>query len=298
MKRYFHICSDGRITRRFIVSETDYYAAFNTIGVSAAASGFTVLAFSIEDSHPHILGYGSLEECLLFSNCYQITYFRHIVTSRGGADGVVFRMEVFPIDNADYLRNAGTYVICQPTKDGKAVMPFDYKWGTGSMYFRDENHIPIWYFDKKRGIVHPVKLESISAREQARILHSKKKVPQDWLVCQGILLPESYVDVKHFERIYRTHNCYRAFLASGRNKDNEILQEMAKSRGIRLDDNEAMIICRIECQNSFGVSDTKNLSGEQRLALAKQLRSNHNLSVRQLATLVRLPEEEIFRYIR
>ena len=299
MKGYFHLCADGRLTRRLIICDTDYYATFNAIGIAAALSDFTVLAFSFEESHPHVLGYGTYESCQRFKILCEIIIFRHIVTSRGGADGVVFKLSIIPVDSESYLKTVGTYVISQPTKDGKIVMPYDYKWGTGSMYFRPANHIPIWCFDSNGRYVEPFPIGQLSAREQARILHSKRRIPQqDWTVCNGLLLPGNYVDVAHFERIYQTHNCFRAFMSSGKNKDMEVLNALAIANGIALEDKEAIEVCKVVCPEMFGENDTRRLTAKQRLALAQQLKKDHMLSKRQLATLVRLPEEEIFKYIK
>ena len=141
---YFHLFANGDDARGFILDVEDFYAAFNRFGVCAAATGVAVLSFSIEDSHPHALLYGLESECVKFKELYETTTLHYIVSNRGSAGGVVFYLELYPIADEDYLRNVAAYTIVQPTKDGKRVMPYDYLWGTGSMYFRPENHIPIW----------------------------------------------------------------------------------------------------------------------------------------------------------
>ena len=298
MKGYFHLCSDGKLTRRFISSESDYYAAFNLTGVCAAQTDVSVLAFSIGESHPHQLIYADLAEAKRFMNLYERSYTRHIVVDRKGLDGVEFKMELFPVDSQDYLKTVGTYVISQPTKDGKSVMPYDYRWGTGSMYFRPDGHVSIWRYDNQGNKLPTIPVGDLAIRTRMALLHSKRPVPSHWLTCNGLLLPENYVDVRHFENIYRTHNSFRAFLSTGRSKDMEVLSAIAASRGIALDDREAGEICRMTCQELFGFSDTRKLIPEQRLSMARELRQSHHLSLRQIATLTRLPEEEVARYIR
>ena len=298
MNSYYHLLADGRLTRRFIISDTDYYAAFNILGVCAAQSGFTILSFSLEETHPHILGFGEMETCLRFKELYEITYFRHIVTSRGSADGVKFKIDIIEITNADHLKNVGTYIISQATKDGKDVMPYDYPWGTGSMYFRDGRHNSIWCFDSKGCYCEPFPIGRLSARSQALLLHTKRRVPQTWQISNGFLLPDNYIDVAHYEHIYRTHNCYRSFMSSGKNRDNEILNEIAKVRGVMLEDREAKSVCQKTSIDIFRTENILKLSGEQRLILAQKLRKNHNISIRQLSDLVKLPESELFTYVK
>ncbi len=298
MKGYFHLCSDGKLTRRFINSESDYYAAFNLIGVCAALTDASVLAFSIGESHPHQLIYAELSEAKRFMDLYERSYTRHIIVDRKGLDGVEFKMELFPVDSQEYLKTVGTYVIAQPTKDGKSIMPYDYRWGTGSMYFRPEEFISIWRYDRQGNKLPTVPVGDLTTRARLALLHTKRPVPPHWLTCNGLLLPENYVDVRHFESIYRTHNTFRAFLSTGRNRDMEVLSAIAAARGIALDDQEAGEICRKTCQQRFGFSDTRKLMPEQRLSMARELRQSHRLSLRQIATLIRLPEEEVARYIR
>ena len=61
---------------------------------------------------------------------------RHVVSSRGDSDGVSLKLEVIPVTDNEHLMRVGAYTVIQPTKDGKNVMPYDYPYGTGSMYFR------------------------------------------------------------------------------------------------------------------------------------------------------------------
>lgn len=138
---------------------------------------------------------------------------RSIVQSRGSAEGVSLHCELYEIDDINYLRNVGTYTIIQATKDGKAVMP--------------------WLFDDEGNYCPRVRFDSLTVREQKRICPSRQKVPGGWLVANGFILPENYVDVRRFESIYGTHNCYRVFLGMNRKNDVEILSKMAEIRGVR-----------------------------------------------------------------
>ena len=65
-KQFYHICAKGTDARNFILCTDDSYAAFNLIGVCAANSRAIVVSFSIEDSHPHILLWGTYDDCLAF----------------------------------------------------------------------------------------------------------------------------------------------------------------------------------------------------------------------------------------
>lgn len=297
-KNYYHLFANGDDARDFILDETDFYAAFNRFGVCAAAADVVVLSFSIEDSHPHALLYGTEAECLKFKYLYETTTLHYVVSNRGSAGGLKFFLELYPVKEEDYLRNVAAYTIVQPTKDGKRVMHYDYLWGTGSMYFRPDNHVAIWMISRDGRLAEPCRVASLTARERKRLLRSKRAVPGDWLVCNGFLLPSNYVDVRHYERIFQTHNCFRAFCCAGKSKDADIMARMSDTRGVMLEDLEARRICADSAAKLYGQKDPRKLDTTRRLALARSMRQEFRISFRQLATLVYLPESEIRKYVR
>lgn len=297
--KYFHVCANGADSRNFIINETDYYAAFNLVGVCAANTDVVVVSFSIEDSHPHLLLHGIYEDCTDFKACYERIYTYHAAATRPGGADLTLHCELYPIgDDLDYLRNVAVYTVIQPTKDGKAIMPYDYRWGTGSMYFRSSPYTPVWLFDEQGTICQPVPFGSIGAREQRSLLHTRNySIPDNWLVCNGIILPSNYIDVSRFESIYVTHNRYRVFLSSPKQREEMMLAKMAEQRGIMMEDMEARRVCGDVCKQLFGIRDPRRLALRDRLVLARHLRREFKLTYRQIATLVRLPESEVRAFV-
>lgn len=296
-KSYYHMFANGDDSRNFIISESDFYAAFNRIGVCAANSEAVVLSFSIEDTHPHVLLYGSELDCFKFKQAFVLSTMRYIAATRGSMYDVKLNYELYEVRNEDYLKNLGVYTIFQATKDGKKVMPWDYLWGSGSLYFRPDNTIPIWTVRADGGIVEPKPISELSFRQRESLLHSRKTVPDDWLVCNGFLLPGNYVDIKMFESIYQTHNCYRVFLANSKKRDEIINTRMEKVRGVMMEDLESRKIGSEVCYELFKRHDSRWLKTSQRMALAKELRRRFGMAIRQLATICRLPEYELRKYI-
>lgn len=297
---YFHICAKGADARNFIICEADYYAAFNLVGVCAANSSATVVSFSIEDSHPHILLWGTHETCLAFMLLYENLYRHHAAATRSGDTGLILHCELYPIgQDEDYLLNVAVYTVIQPTKDGKPVMYHDYRWGTGSLYFRNRFHTPVWYFDDA-GVIHqPERFGQQDSLAKRALLHSRKlTIPDEWLVCNGFILPCNYIDVNRFEGIYRTHNRYRVWTSSPKKREEEMNLKMADYRGVSFEDLEARKCCGILCRQLYGTRDPRRLSGPQRINVAQQLRRQYRLTFRQLSTLVRLPEPEIRAHVR
>lgn len=296
---YYHYCAKGADAQNFILCEADYRAVFNIIAVCAAVTGAIVVSFSIEDTHPHILLYGSLAQCARFKVLFEKLCRCHAVETRESGAEFLLRGELYSIGDDDrYLRNVAAYTIIQATKDGKRVMPYDYRWGTGSMYFRTGFHIPIWLFNSSGEICEPVRFGDLPVLKRRQIAHSRlHSIPINWLVCNDLILPSNYIDVARFENIYGTPNRFRVYLASTKTKEEEMLSRMAEERGIALDDSEARQICGDQCHALFGTRDPRRLTASERITLAQAIRRKHRLTRRQLAKVVRLPEDEIRQWV-
>lgn len=292
---FYHLFANGDEAKDLISSESDYLAAFNLIGVCAANSNARVVSFSIEESHPHILLFGEKRDCISFMRMYETSIIHHITSSRGSSDGVVLRCDLYPVTNEDYLRNVAVYTIIQPTKDGKDIMPYDYLWGSGSLYFRTPWIKSIWQIYSDSG---PVPVGSISKRRLQKLLFSKRSVPDEWLICDGFLLPNNYVAVDLFENIFVTPNCYRVFLGNNSRKNDMVLAKMAKMHGVILEDFDARKLCEQVCMSLFGKKSARWLEPDQRLELAHNLKHSHNMTIKQIAAFCRIPKAELVKYLK
>lgn len=295
--RFFHVFANGSDASNFIVSERDFVFQFNLVGICSHDTKAKVVAFSIEETHPHFLLYGPEEQCLNYKTLYSKLTLRHISASRGSSDGVSLNLEMYPIEDVGYLRNVAAYVAVQSTKDGKPVMFYDYKWGSGSMYFRDSSHIPIWIHDTGSVCKSIKKISDLDAKTR-QLVCARHILPANWEVCDNLILPNNYLDVKMFEDIFQTHNCFRVFACASARHTAEIMERMANVRGLCFNDYEAREIASRHAFEEFKTHDIRRLDLPSRLKLSLLLRRKYKMSTRQLSTVCRLPEEEISKYIR
>lgn len=297
-KKYYHLCSNGNDAKDFIIGRSDYIAALNRIGVCAANCKCVIVAFDIEDTHLHVLLYGTFEECERFKKLFHKLSMMHIA-KRDDRNDATLNMTLYEITDSEYLLNVSLYVVTQPTKDGKKIMYFDYVWGSGPLYFRGDKVILPWYIDNSGSVRKPTRVGDIPRYKIETILKTRNlTVPKDWLICNGILLPQNYVDVERYESIVRTHNRYRCFAATGKDKDRAILDMMAKERGIELEEDEARRVCESLCKELSGYSNTRMLNVEQRIQLAREMRKRYRIGLSQISRRVHLPEEEIRKYVK
>lgn len=291
---FYHLFANGADASNFIASEQDFVYQFNLVGISAHNTKAKVVAFSIEETHPHFLLYGTDDQCLDFKEMYKRSSLRHISSTRGSSDGVNLNLEMYLIEDESYLRNVAAYVIVQPTKDGKPVMFYDYLWGSGSMYFRDKQHRPIWICDPQK---RARKISDLDKKSRL-YLSGRHILPEDWLVYDNLILPINYVDVPMFESIFRTHNCFRVFTGSSNKQSTHVMAQMSNVRGVELNDYEARELASQLALENYKTRDIRRLDVQSRLNIAFVLRQKYRISARQLAIVCRLPENEIRKYVR
>lgn len=297
-QRYYHVTSKGEESRDFILSDDDYYAAFNRIGICAAHCKVRILSFSIEDTHIHLLIFGSQAETAKFISMYEDLTVHYLKEHRSTVKGARLNLRMILIEDEKHLMNVGTYTIIQASKDGKRVMPYDYLWGTGCLYFRNDRQLPVWRFDENSELLPVRKCSGIPYREKRAILFSTLPVPDDWYVCGRFLLPTNYVDVAMFESIYQTQNCYRVFLGMSKAKEEDVMGREALSVGVRLEDLEARMICTELCKETFGRKGVRHLTVDQRMRLARECRHRYNMTLRQISSLVKIAESELRLFLR
>lgn len=298
-KQFFHLCSDGEDSRNFITGDRDFASAMDIVALCAANTDLSVVSFSIQDTHYHFLLYGKTDECVRFKAIFETTYRHYVSSTRGDTSNAIPEGELYPVgENADYLRNVAAYTVIQPTKDGKHIMPYDYRWGSGSLYFRKDYHVHLWHYNNEGVYLDERHFGSLTVDEKRELAHSRiYKIPEYWSVCGDIILPHNYVDVRCFEGIFRTHNCFRVYFSSNRKKEEEILLRIADEKGVYLEDMEARQLCRNECLSRFGTGNMRLLDPKNRIRLAQHLHRTYHVSYRQLSSILRLPDSEIRRYV-
>lgn len=298
MEHFYHMFANGNDARNFIISKDEFKAAMNRVAVCTFLCKVKAVAVTIEDTHPHFLLKGRAENIYSFAIMYPKMTIRYIARHRGSSDGVKLKLETYLISDEAYLKNAAAYIIVQPTKDGKPILPYDYLYGTGALYFRQKGSILPWDHDFNGHLYEKAPLGTLPIHAQRNICNTKTAMPADWIVVNGFIHPACYIDIECLESIYKTHNCYRAFTASSKAQDESIRSTMAAIHGVSIDDIEARRICSETSLRLYNSHSTKMLSVTQRLDLARELRRSYHLSFRQLSTLVKLSEDELREYIQ
>lgn len=290
MEEVFHIFSNGALTPDLFLSDRDFTLATNRLAVTAHLSDVRILAYSFEDTHLHVLAKGTVERCTRFKHELQR------LINKWKTISLVLEME--EVTDSKYLMSVGTYVVCQATKDGKHVLPSDYKWSSASLYFRQGDIDLLWTLSEGHLFKDTVHMHEISLRTQRTMFHTRSRLPDDWMVCDGLILPSSFVDIEGFESIYKTHNCFRTYCGSSKASDQIVMESMAEKTGINMLETEARSIARQTSLSLFGVADIRKLNLSQRIRIGRTLRRKHHMGIPQISRRIYLRESEVRKVIK
>ena len=295
-RMYYHFYSEGKLSAELFLKKADFVAALNRLAVCAARfPDVVIVAFTFEDTHVHLLLYCREDEGKAFCDMFKRLTMIYLSNTRGGKPvDLYIHFESEVLKDEAHLKRVGAYVVIQPTKDGKGIMPYDYPWSSAPLYFRGDKVIPVWKIDKNGIVQYSRRLGEMSYRDKRKFLKTATKLPDDWLVCNGIVLPSNYVDVARFESIYGTHNSFRSF--QSRSVDSDTILYSAASKGVSLPDHEMRNACQEACRELFGANTVRSLNSAQRLEVARRLRIRYLISHKQLSRIVHIPLEEIERF--
>lgn len=277
---YYHICSDGNHSFALFVSEKDFKAAMNAVAICVFITGIRILAFVLMDNHFHFAVSAEDEnQCRRF-----IFELKRMIGIRLAKDpersGVMRRLpiKIITVGSEDYLKALVCYIIKNPTKARKGMF-YTYPWGTGYLYFNPGN--------QSKG----TRVRDYGRRKIRNDIGTHSRLPDNWLISDGIILPENYVCKEEVEKLFRSTRSFMFFLS--KNADEDIEKDYQEWNDIGLDDTEMRRERDMIAKKLFGTSRLRDLTGPDRISLAKQLRRQFFCTPKQLSRVVQVPLKEI-----
>lgn len=282
---YFHICSDGNYSSVLFNDQDDFKAAMNRIAVCTLRIPVSILAFVLMDNHFHFVIRSSEDDAIKFANEFKRLTGTWFSRKKIHPSGLIhLPVKVIHIEDSNYLKAVLCYVIKNPIK-ARLGMFYDYPWGSGSLYFRTQKRLP-------EGVLPAGTYTKRGIRELCR---TRTNIPDDWLISDGLILPENYVSVSEAEQLLRTYRAYMYFLSL--NKDDAIDGDMGEWNELQLTDSELRVERNIFIKQRFAQANITKLNAEQRLLTARHLRRKYLCSKGQIARIVLLPYETVCKHL-
>ena len=276
VRGFYHICSDGNYSFNLFRNQKDFKSAMNRIAVVAHKYSITILAFVLMDNHFHfVVQSDSAAECISFVNEFKRLTGKYIADYYHEHSAVSqLPVQVIPVPDQDYLKTLICYVIKNPTV-ARTGMFYSYPWSSGNLYFAQPNRR-----EARR-------LGEMSENAIRQMCGTHAQLPADWLITNGIILPENYIPVSAVEQLFKTPRSFMYFLAL--NKDDEIERDFGEWSRIRLADAELRTERNAMSMAMFGTDRIRDLSGPDRIKLGKRLWRKFLCPKKQIARIVMLP---------
>ena len=284
----FHLCTKGLPKALLFSSVDDFRMGMKFIPLCLLGKEApTIYAFCLMDNHVHFILRGSYSGCLAFIRTYKWCLSRKFGSM--GRPGI-FRKggEVLLKEMTDplYIAQAIAYVLRNPVKAGMHVTPQGYPWSSARLYFSESDWSP----------VGSRRIDSLSSKERKAITNNYKKLPADWLIDRGgMILPESYVNVRAVEAVYGRPGQFMYWLNKADDKVLELDNGVAaKSRYTyeELETNMNEIIV-----NHFGKRGLKDLGMQSRAELASIMKRRFGASPARLSLLLGIEKDILSKLI-
>lgn len=289
IKNCWHFSTDGNAVDALFEDDDDFIAGMNRIFVVVQEYRIVILAFSLMDTHIHFILYGPFEDCNRFIHEYvrqTSWYIARVHHEYNKLDGVPISHQF--VDTDSYLKTVLCYTLKNAPAGGIMYNALDYPWSSGPLYFRKAGlwSSPRWM--DETGAFGP--MGTVRHRQMLRTRKDHLAATSHRMI-GPVVFPGEYVAYGIVERIFKTCKRFNYFLCKTREEDVDArggsisllsipMQEMRQHK-------------RDVCEELFGTPNVKRLSTEQRLWLARTLRSRYNSSVKQIARLSGLVYDEV-----
>ena len=287
VKNCWHFSTAGNAIDAIFEDDNDFVAGMNRVFVVVKGYRVIILAFSLMDTHLHFILYGEWEEC----NRFMHEYVRRTSSYISAVHGERHKMKNVPIhyqkiDTDRYLKTAICYTIKNAPVAAIPYMGWDYPWSSGPLYFRKASlwSSPAWQ-DQTR--IVPLDDRHIRQRELLRTRNRQKTV----CMIGPLVFPGEYVGYEVVEQLFKTCRSFNFFMCTSRESDVESQGGTISRLSIPMQ--EMRQYKKELCKEMFGVESLRTLHTEDRLRLARALRTKYNSSVKQIARLCGLVYAEV-----
>ena len=290
IKNCWHFSTDGNAVDAMFYNEEDFIAGMNRIYNTVRCYNAIILAFSLMDTHIHFVLYGEFGECNKFMHDYVRRTSWYISVTHGEKhkfDNVPVNFQV--VDDDYYLKTVICYVIKNAPVGGISFNALDYPWSSGPLYFRQSGYwsTPYW-IDKHNNFTNT---EEIGVGQLRQVLKTRLLPAENVLMAGPIVFPGFYTAYEIVEKIFKSCKSFNFFMCISREDDvnsrgGSITYLTVPMQEMRQHRNEV-------CQELFGVNRVNTLNIQQRLKLARVLRSRYNSSLKQIIRLCGLVYDEV-----
>jgi hypothetical protein len=283
---FFHVCTKPLETDVYFKSEEAMNLALNAMAIAVFSSGCRLLAFAVMSNHFHFVLEGRREVCRIFFDAFK----KHLTKCMAGDDVrkllKACEAQYISIDNLKQLRDEIAYVVRNPFAARTNVNMFAYRWCSGYLYFNDT-----WSLFAKGTSASEMTIDARRIFTRSR----SSEVDPGIMVLDGTALPVSFVDYKRTESFFENAREFQHCLL--KNVESQVTIAKRMGDALALDDHEIWDVLSRLCRNTYKVGSPKELSPEDKIAVARNLKYDYGASNAQISRclgMMRSAVDQIF----
>jgi len=273
MKDYYLLTTDHLENCLWFRDDSDFKVAMNYVAIQVAlCPEVNLLSFILMSNHVHFVLYGTKDDVICFITLFKRRYSAYYRKKHNVKEFLRRNnVDVKPLSIMDEsLERAIAYVQMNCVAANVCSHPSQYPWGTGNIFF-------------SRTPISGTRLGDMSTRARRRLLNSNcENLPEYWIIGEdGFIKPQSYVDIKDVEFIFRTPKRLNYFLNSS---------SKAKKRLQTVEDNlpafrDQSIMGTLPdlCRSLFHKHSIEELQEDEQIELLRQIRFRFSADANQIA---------------
>ena len=300
VRNCWHFYTDGNRIDRLFDDRDDFIDGMNRVFVVQSSYRLLILAFTLMDTHLHFILYGNFEECQKFMHKYIKLTSMHIAnrhTEKKKLAELSVNHQI--IDNDFYLKTAICYVVKNAPVGGLHYNGFDYPWSSGSLYFRREGDwtTPVWLHQIAEKACNETELlDAFTGREKIAVLKTKHIDLPNARIINGMVFPGDYVAYTLVEELFKSHKSYNYFMCI--TKEEDIDSKGGAVSKLTIPIYELREYRNLLCKELFDTKNIRTLNIEERIKLAKVMKSKYKSSIKQIAKACGLIYDEVKDLLR
>jgi len=263
----------------------DFKAAMNATAVGVARTNVTEYMHVIMNNHGHwVFGGCSENDCMAFWS-YWRNSMAAVEEDKGcKSDLRKWGCHLVEVTDLKQLRSVIAYTARNPYNSNIDCSPYGYKWTTADLIYNNnliENAIA-------------TEINSVNVNERRRICRTRDyNLPEAYRFYDGMITKSSYVDIRGVEELFVSGKQYFRYLA--RNVEADIETSRFVGEVLKVNDSDMFSNVSSWCHKDYGINSIRELTPTQRVDVAKRMRYDYNSSNRQIANILRIPEDMVDR---
>lgn len=274
---YYHLTFDSLEKGQLFNNDDEYASGMNDIAVGQYIHKLSIIAFVLMVNHAHILLSGSGKDIVKF-----FTFMKKRMSKRLSTQGHPpltneYGFKLVRIEDSRQLTDTIVYIARNPLKARPDLTAGGYLWGSTNLIFSETGKL----FAKKQ-------LMDMPDREIMRRLKTRIPLPKTYLFNEplGIILPESYVDVRKAEQCLK--DSWRFSSSIVRNIDSYLKIAEGIGELVTISESELNEIISHNLRKEFNANSINDLSMDNRCRMAVILKKKYRVDTKRIARRLRI----------